>query len=70
MVEETIQYMALAQGMVAAIEEDIEITNQQRRIFLNRFIGTLRPVCNATDMAFGAGFDAGAKYAFCERRSE
>ena len=66
--EDKLPYLVLARGMIKAVEEDIELTAQQRRILLNRISEILRPVCKATDEAFVAGFDAGAEYGMSARK--
>jgi len=70
MIEEMLPYIVLAQGMNAAVDEELEITDQEKRILLGRFSKILRPVCNATDEAFVAGFDAGAANGIGANRSE
>ena len=56
---EKLPQLALAQALVSAAEEILEIDEQDKRTLISRFTDMLRPVCKATEEAYQRGFDDG-----------
>ena len=47
---EKLSYLALANGLVDAVEEILEVDDQEKRLLLNQFLEILRPMCKAVSV--------------------
>ena len=65
---ERLPQLTLAQGLVEAVEELIDLGRGERRKLLSEFTDILRPVCKAAEEAYKRGFDDGADYMGKRRR--
>ena len=59
---ERLPQLGLAQGLVRVVEELEDLSDQDKRMLLNRFSEVLRPVCKAAEEGYQRGFDDGAQY--------
>ena len=62
MQEERLPQLAIAQGLVQAVEEVTDLSNRDKRVLLSRFSEIVRPVCKAVEEAYQRGFDEGAQH--------
>ena len=62
MQEERLPQLAIAQGLVQAVEEVTDLSDQDKRVLLSRFSEIVRPVCKAAEEGYRRGSDEGAQY--------